>query len=257
LSKETLGGGGESMRRRLRNETGRRIIIAVVLLVVGTFTAAVAQANFEAAVGAVFHFASDPFSFNETALTLFWGVVGVAVIIGLIALRHARHPIPSFKEQAAAVLDPDEEIRHVTTCSYRYEPPPGPAFVEWLGRAEEVVTSLGGGDVSGGYGPVVIVCITNRRLAVMNPVVRAFRVRDPKMRWYTEPLSIERAELGTAFMNYVPLTTVELVVNNPARRSDPNAPMPGRHIFGFVKTRDVDSMLVAVAEWAPRIARGR
>jgi hypothetical protein len=156
------------MRRRLRNETGRRVIIAVVLLVVGAFAAAVNDADLQAAFGA-----AGRFSFDETALTIFWAAVGVAVIIGLSALRHALHPIPSFREQAASVLDPDEEIRHVTTCTYRHEPPPGPAFVEWLGRAEEVVNSLA--DYSGGYGAVVIVCITNRRLAVITPVARVFR----------------------------------------------------------------------------------
>lgn len=227
------------MLRLLRNEKAWRTIAALAAFVVCGLAA----------------IANETGSWGEAVLVFFWAAVGFAVILGLTAWRHARHPFPSFREQAAAVLDPDEQIHHVTTCSYRYEPPPGPAFVEWLGRAEEVVTSLG--DASGGYGPIVIVCITNRRLAVMTPVTRAFRPRDPKMRWHTEPLSIERAELGTATMNYVPMTTVELVVNNPARRSDPTAPMPGRHIFGFIKTPDAESMLVAVAEWAPRIARGR
>lgn len=220
------------MLQFLRNERARRATVAVALL---------------AATGLVL-LAKETDSFGEAALILLWVAVVVAVIFGLLAWREARNPTPSFRNQAVAVLDPNEEIRHVTGCVYRYEPPPAPAFVEWLERAEEAVGSLG--NYSGGHGTPLIVCITNRRLAVINPFVRVFRTRGPTMRWHTEPLSIERAEIGEDIMNHVPMTTVELVVSKSASRPDRNTPMPpGHHVFGFVNTPDADSMMVAVTEW--------
>jgi hypothetical protein len=192
------------MLRFLRNETARRAVVGAALAILGGLGYLVEQ----------------DFSLGGAATTLAGVAIGIAALVGLVAWREARNPLPSFEEQAAAVVGSVEPIRFVTSCVCHT-----------------------GGELRGGIGGMawpVIVCVTDRRLAVIRPTARAFRTKPPKLRSSIEPSSIRGVKLGKDILNSVPLTTVELKCDRQI----------GHYSFGFVKTHDAERLRAALEEWA-------
>jgi hypothetical protein len=200
------------MLRFLRNETARRTIVCGALAIFGGLA----------------YLVDHDFSLGGAATTLVGVAVGIAALVGLVAWREVRNPLASFEGQAAAALGSDEQIRFVTSCVCHT-----------------------GGELHGTIGGVawpVIVCLTDRRLAVIRPAARVIRTKPPKLRLSTESSSVRGLKLGKDIFNSVPVTTVELKLKLELDR------WAGHYSFGFVKTHDAERLFAALEEWAAMAA---